>query len=75
MQPIKQNSKRTACNKTCEPFLLTTKLFCEICNCAITVVGRTSYTGEKYAFIVVSGRKTVAGKKTLSKDLIEKAVI
>lgn len=67
--------KAPSSKKAREPFLLTTKLFCGLCNCAMTGVSGTSHTGKKYAYYKCIGKKDGYKQETVQKDLIEESVI
>ncbi len=72
---LQRNTKAPSSKKAREPFLLTTKLFCGLCENAMTGVSGTSHTGKKYAYYKCAGRKGGCKQETVQKDLIEEAVI
>lgn len=64
---LERNTKAPLSKKAREPFLLTTKLFCGLCNCAMTGVSGTSHTGKKHAYYRSLGERTGANKKAFKK--------
>ena len=72
---LARNNKAPSSKKAREPFLLTTKLYCGLCESAMTGVSGTSHTGKKYAYYRCFGKKDGCKQETVSKDLIENAVI
>lgn len=72
---LQRNMKAPSSKKAREPFLLTTKLFCGLCDCAMTGVSGTSHTGKKHAYYKCVGKKAGCKQETVQKDLIEEAVI
>lgn len=72
---LQRNTKAPSSKKAREPFLLTTKLFCGLCESAMTGVGGTSHTGKKYSYYKCIGKKNGCKQETLRKDLIEEVVI
>ena len=72
---LQRNNKAPSSKKAKEPFLLTTKLFCGLCESSMTGVSGTSHTGKKYAYYRCFGKKDGCKQETVPKDLIEEAVI
>lgn len=72
---LERNKKAPSSKKAREPFLLTTKLFCGLCECAMTGVSGTSHTGAKHYYYKCVGKKSGCKQETVQKDLIEEAVI
>ena len=72
---LERNTKAPSSKKAREPFLLTTKLFCGLCNCAMTGVSGTSHTGKKHAYYRCVGRKNGCKQESVQKDLIEETIV
>lgn len=72
---LQRNMKAPSSKKARAPFLLTTKLFCGLCDCAMTGVSGTSHTGKKHAYYKCVGKKDGCKQVTVQKDAIEEAVI
>ena len=72
---LERNTKAPSSKKAREPFLLTTKLFCGLCNCAMTGVSGTSHTGKKHAYYRYDGRKNGCKQESVQKDLIEETIV
>lgn len=72
---LERNKKAPSSNKAKEPFLLTTKLFCGLCDNAMTGISGTSHTGAKHYYYKCVGKKNGCKQETVQKDLIEEAVI
>ena len=70
-----KNKRAPAAAKADDKFLLTTKLFCGLCESSMTGVSGTSHKGKKYAYYRCFGKKYGCKQETVPKDLIEETVI
>lgn len=71
------NKKAPAKAKATEEYLLTTKLFCGLCERMMIGESGTSHTGDKHYYYKCAGAKRKLGckKKSAKKDFIERAAV
>jgi hypothetical protein len=74
-QQLDRNRKARSSRKADEIYILTTRLFCGLCESAMTGVCGTSHTGDKHYYYKCHGAKKGCKKKAVHKDVIEDAVI
>ncbi len=74
---LEKNKRAPAIAKADIDYLLTTKLFCGLCERMMISESGTSHTGDKHYYYKCSGakRKKDCRKKTVKKDFIERAAV
>ena len=74
---IEKNKRAPAMAKADADYLLTTKLFCGMCERMMVGESGTSHTGDKHYYYKCAGAKRIKDckKKSIKKEWIEKAVV
>lgn len=54
---------------------MTTKLYCGLCDYAMTGVSGTSHTGKKYAYYKCVVKQDGCKQETVQKDIIKESVV
>ena len=74
-QQLDRNKKARSSRKADEVYILTTKLFCGLCESSMFGICGTSHTGEKHYYYKCSGARKGCKKKSIQRDLLDDPII